>query len=176
VVAGTTSVPGAARARLLDLQGVRRRLVLLVVLVGMAAPLVACGGGTSGTADDLDDLEATIDPSTACTRRLDLTVFVDPAVPISRDADIGSALRDVPGVVEVSLVDQQQAYEDLKRLFPDTPGIDTLLPQNVPASFQVTLDDPAHASDVKVAATAIDGVGEVTLAQDAGVGTPTIPC
>lgn len=150
-----------------------------MLLLGMVAPLLACGGGGNGSADDRDDLEATIDSSTVtttCVRRLDLTVFVNPAVPVSRYAEIGTELRDIPGVAEASLVDQQQAYDELRRLFPDTPGIDTLLPQNLPASFRVTLDDPAHGPDVKVAAGAIDGVGQVTLAQDAGVAPPTIAC
>lgn len=179
MVIGPTCVQGAARTSLLDLHLVWRRLVLAVLVLGLAAGLAACGGGGSSSTDEDDDLSAVVDPSTVtapCQRRLDVTVFVNPAVAATRYAEIEAELRALPGVVQVSLVDQQAAYDELARLFPDTPGLDTLLPANLPASFRITLDDPARASDVKLAAATIDGVGEVTTAADAGGVAPSIPC
>jgi hypothetical protein len=157
-----------------------RRLPVIIVLFCVLAAAVGCGGGGSSSSsdDDLGDLEAPIDTGTApCFRRLDLTVFVNPAIPTSQFDTIEASLRDVPGVIAVTLVDQQSAYDEIVRLFPDTPGLGTLNPSDLPASFRVTVDDPSHAQDVGLAAQSIDGVGQVVLAQDTPQPvSPTMPC
>ena len=157
----------------------RRLPVIVLLFCVLAAAAVSCsGGGSSSSDDDFADLEAPIDTGTVpCFRRLDLTVFVNPAIPAAQLETIEASLRDVPGVVAITLVDQQQAYEELLRLFKDDPGIGTLDPSNSPASFRVTVDDPSHVQDVNLAAQTIDGVGQVVVAKDPAQSvTPTIPC
>jgi hypothetical protein len=155
-----------------------RRLPVIFLLLCILATAVSCGGGGGHASDDLEDLDAPIDTGTVpCVRRLDLIVFINPAIPSTQFESIETSLKDVPGVVAISLVDQQAAYDEIARLFPDTPGLGTLDPSNLPASFRVTLDDPAHAADVRTVAMTIDGVGDVQLAKDSPQSaSPTIPC
>ncbi len=130
------------------------------------------------SSDDLEDLDTPIDTGTAqCFRRLDLIVFVNPAVPAEDLDGIEAQLRDVPGVTAISLVDQEAAYDEFLRLFPGSPGVGTIDPGDLPASFRITLDDPAHADDVRTAATTIDGVGQVVATKDYPQPVEeTIPC
>jgi cell division protein FtsX len=151
----------------------------MLILLGLATAAVACGGGgDGGTADELDDLDlpaATTTPTTtACVPGTEVLVFVNPAVAGDRLTEIHEALAAVPGVVGITYVDQQQAYEEFKVLFADSPEmVSAVDPSILPSSFRVTLDDPAGADAVRAAAATLDGVGEVT--EGTGVPRSTAP-
>jgi cell division protein FtsX len=137
--------------------------------MGLAVVVSSCGGSGGGdeTLDDLDDLElpgSTAPPSTAvCIPGTEVLVFVNPAVTGDRITEIRDALAGVPGVVGITYVDQQQAYEEFKVLFADSPEmLASVDPANLPSSFRVTIDDPARADAVRAAAATLDGVGQVT--------------
>lgn len=155
-----------------------RRVPVIVLLLCVLVAAVSCGGGGGNASNDLDDLDTPIDTGTSpCFRRLDLIVFVNPAVPSSNYASIEAQLRDVPGVTAISLVDQEAAYDEILRLFAGSPGLGTINPSDLPASFRITLDDPSYADDVSSAAETIDGIGQVISAKDYPQPVDeTIPC
>jgi hypothetical protein len=155
-----------------------RRVPVIVLLVCVLVAAVSCGSGGGNASDDLGDLDAPIDSATVpCFRRLDLIVFVNPAVPSSKYDSIGAQLDAVPGVTAISLVDQEAAYDEILRLFAGSPGLGTINPSDLPASFRITLDDPSYADDVRAAAQTIDGVGQVVSAKDYPQPVDeTIPC
>jgi len=145
-----------------------RRVLSITLLLGVAALVAACGGGGGDDqrADPFEDLEqpgTTASPSTApCVPGTALVVFVNPAVASDRIPEIQAALAAVPGVVDITYVDQQQAYEEFARLFADDPDlVATVDPANLPASFRVVVDDPSSVDAVRAAAAALDGVGSV---------------
>lgn len=146
-----------------------RRALSILLLMGLAVVVSSCGG--SGGDDSLDELEndlelpgSTAPPTTAvCIPGTEVLVFVNPAVTGDRITEIRDALVGVPGVVGITYVDQQQAYEEFEELFADSPEmLASVDPANLPSSFRVTIDDPARADAVRAAAATLDGVGEVT--------------
>jgi cell division transport system permease protein len=99
-------------------------------------------------------------------------VFVKPDATEAATAAIGTSLNDLPGVVSVSFVDQQAAYEEFQRLYADRPELlESVTPEVLPPSFRVTLADTAGARDVMAVAETLDGVGQVVLPAAPDPGT-----
>mgnify|MGYP005825246145 CR=1 FL=1 len=103
-----------------------------------------------------------------------MLVFVNPAVVGDQITRIHDALAAVPGVVAITYVNQQEAYEEFTTLFADSPEmLASVDPSSLPSSFRVTVDDPSRADAVRAAAATLDGVGQVTD-ESGGAGTPTV--
>jgi cell division protein FtsX len=133
------------------------------------ALLMACSTGSSDDADNSDEVtvttsaptSASIAPTT-CVPRTDVIVMLNPAVDESAVRAVEDALRDLPGVEEVTFVDQQEALDEFRRLFADNPELAAnLQPESLPTSFRVKLEDPSDLEQVQLAAQSLDGVGQV---------------
>jgi len=158
---------------LLDQRIVRdRRLWPLVLLVLLVVTLGACGSNRdSAETDELDDPTPSVTPAetiptvsvpTTCQGGGVVIVFVNPAVSPARTAEIGAALQALPGVESMVYVDQQQAYAEFQELYKDQPDkLAAVTPEVLPSSYRLTLGDDGQAQDIEIAATALDGVGEV---------------
>src|SRR5262245_17066754 len=69
-------------------------------------------------------------------------VFVNPEASTDQIQAIERDLKDNPQVDKVTFFDKQQAYDEFKRLYPDTPElVDALRPEDMPTSYRVVPAD-----------------------------------
>jgi cell division transport system permease protein len=103
---------------------------------------------------------------------VDVIVFMNPeATPEQIDA-VGRDLRDNPQVLpdKLRFFDKQMAYEEFKRLFPDSPElVATLTPEQMPTSYRVVpkADDPSVIDGIGAQFLKKAGVRNVVYAKDA---------
>ena len=61
----------------------------------------------------------------------------------SQDASVRNQLQESPGVLNWDYIDQQQAYEEFKQIFEDTPELlDVVKAEGVPPYYRVAPTDP----------------------------------
>ena len=73
---------------------------------------------------------------------IEFIVFLQPDVSQEQADAVGRELSDNPDVSDVKFVDKQQAYEEFKRLFRNSPElVDTVTPDILPASWRVVPRD-----------------------------------
>ena len=61
----------------------------------------------------------------------------------SQDASVRNQLQESPGVLNWDYIDQQQAYEEFKQIFEDTPELlDVVKAEGVPPYYRVAPADP----------------------------------
>ena len=61
----------------------------------------------------------------------------------SQDASVRNQLQESPGVLKWDYIDQQQAYEEFKQIFEDTPELlDVVKAEGVPPYYRVAPADP----------------------------------
>ncbi len=69
---------------------------------------------------------------------IEFIVFLQPDVTPDQADAVGRELKDNPDVKDVKFVDKQQAYEEFKLLFRNSPElVDTVTPDILPASWRV---------------------------------------
>jgi cell division transport system permease protein len=83
------------------------------------------------------------------------------AVTEQQKQDIQASLNQLPAVKQVFFQSQQDAYQDFKRQFKDSPIVDSVTPDQLPASFRVKLKDPTQFAIVTSAFTGRPGVQSV---------------
>ncbi len=83
------------------------------------------------------------------------------AVTEQQKQDIATSLSQLPAVKQVFFQSQQDAYQDFKRQFKDSPIVDSVTPDQLPASFRVKLKDPTQFEIVTSAFTGRPGVQSV---------------
>jgi cell division transport system permease protein len=73
---------------------------------------------------------------------IEFIVFVDPEATPEADAAIGDALEESPQVERVTYIDQDEAFEEFKTLFAESPEmIETVSPEILPPSYRVVPRD-----------------------------------
>jgi cell division transport system permease protein len=76
---------------------------------------------------------------------IEFIVYMNPQVTVDQRESIQRDLVENPDVVRAEYVDQDETYEEFKRLFQDSPQlIDTVSPEILPPSFRVAprIQDP----------------------------------
>jgi cell division transport system permease protein len=76
---------------------------------------------------------------------IEFIVYMNPQVTVDQRESIERDLVENPDVVRAEYVDQDETYEEFKRLFQDSPQlIDTVSPEILPPSFRVAprIQDP----------------------------------
>ncbi len=74
---------------------------------------------------------------------IELIVFLEPKIEPAQRAAIGKSLEENPEVKKIFYVNQQQAFEDFKELFKDSPEmIGSVSPAILPASYRVVPENP----------------------------------
>jgi cell division protein FtsX len=139
-------------------------------VVLLALVILVSGCGTDG--DEVADEDPTADlppitaapGTTSCLPGSLVVVFVNPAVAPEVIPTIEQRLRELPGVLGVTFIDQQAALEEFERLFAGQPELlEAVEPGQLPPSFRVEVDDPARVTEVEQAAESLDGVGQVVV-------------
>jgi cell division transport system permease protein len=73
---------------------------------------------------------------------IEFIVFVDPEATPEADAAIGDALEESPQVERVTYIDQDEAFEEFKTLFAESPEmIENVSPEILPPSYRVVPRD-----------------------------------
>ena len=129
----------------------RRHLPLLAVIVTLAAALPATACGTS-----------------AGKETSQVNVFLDNEVTADQRAAIDQQLRGMPTVRNVTFTSKQQAYEDFKKQFKDSPGlVAATRPDSLPESFTATVDS-GFAEVIQAVLASGSGVDWVGLTLPSG--------
>jgi cell division transport system permease protein len=73
---------------------------------------------------------------------VEFIVFMNPDATQDQIDAVQADLEDNPQVDKVTFFDKQQAYDEFKRLYPDTPElVEALTPEQMPTSFRVVPAD-----------------------------------
>jgi cell division transport system permease protein len=98
---------------------------------------------------------------------IEFIVYLNPEVTAEQRASIEGDLTSNPDVREITFVDQDETYEEFKRLFQDSPQlVETVEPEILPPSFRVAprIQDPQVVKALGDQFTGKPGVYEVVFA------------
>ncbi len=98
---------------------------------------------------------------------IEFIVYLQPTVQADLEASIQGDLEDHPDVARFEYVDQDETYEEFKRLFADSPQlVDTVDPSILPPSFRVAprVQDPEVVQALGETFESKAGVYEVVFA------------
>lgn len=100
--------------------------------------------------------------------KVELNVFLrDEATP-QQVEELGSAISGMPEVSKRFFESKEQAFEQYRRMFKDSPAIiENVTPNALPASYRVKLKDPNQAEAVAARLQGRPGVDEVQFGGDA---------
>lgn len=74
---------------------------------------------------------------------IEFVVWMNPDATPAQDAAIQTALKESPEIKDWTYVNQQQAYEEFKVMFADTPEVVAAVPaESLPPSYRVVPADP----------------------------------
>jgi hypothetical protein len=125
--------------------------------------------GDSGTAVDLRHLAGLL-RSPPAPAEPDLSVFVRDDITEEQLAHLADVIPSLANVESATYESKEEAFERFKELFKDQPElIEDVSPEALPASFRVTLTDPAAADAVRSQLEGELGV-ETVRAQGAAAG------
>ncbi len=80
---------------------------------------------------------------------VNLSIFLQPSVSNSQRNAIGHELSSDPRVKSIRYVNQQQSYDEMKKLFANQPDlVNSLGPKDLPPSYRVVLRNASQASAV----------------------------
>ncbi|HMK10653.1 MAG TPA: permease-like cell division protein FtsX [Acidimicrobiales bacterium] len=100
---------------------------------------------------------------------IEFIVFLQPDVSQDQADAVGRELRDNPEVKSIKFVDKQQAYDEFKVLFRNSPElVDTVTPDILPASWRVvpSNSDPNVIQSIGEQFKKKPGVMDVVFAKD----------
>lgn len=128
-------------------------LVQAIIVVSITLFLVGCVVLFSGSVRRAADLQ---------TKKVEVAVFLAKDVtPAQRDA-IQQDLLQMPEVARVIYESKQDAYENFKKLFQDSPDIvENVTADALPESFRVKLKDPSKFTVVKDRLTGVPGIERI---------------
>jgi len=88
---------------------------------------------------------------------IEFVVWMNPDASPAQDSAIRTTLDESPEIKDWTYVDQQQAYEEFKKLFADTPTlVDAVPAEKLPPSYRVVPVDP-NADVVRELASQFEG-------------------
>ena len=98
---------------------------------------------------------------------IEFIVYLQPTVTDEQKASVERDLADNPDVREAIYVDQDETYEEFRRLFADSPQlVETVTPEILPSSFRVAprIQDPEVVQALGDTFSSKPGVYEVVFA------------
>jgi cell division transport system permease protein len=98
---------------------------------------------------------------------IEFIVYLQPTVTDDQKASVQRDLEENPDVREATYVDQDETYEEFRRLFADSPQlVETVTPEILPSSFRVAprIQDPEVVQALGETFSAKPGVYEVVFA------------
>lgn len=94
--------------------------------------------------------------------KVEVSIFLEKTVTATQRDDLGAALRADPLVAEVIYESKEQAHENFKELFRDTPAlVEAVKADQLPESFRVRLKDPKQFRQISEKYQAFAGVDEI---------------
>lgn len=122
-----------------------------MLMLATAAVLGACASPVAAPPRPLPPVVSAPPP-------VEVVAFLRPEVTAAQKQAIAEAMRAEPGASGVRFMTADEAFEQLKRVYRETPG-----PESAPASYRMTLPDPAVAEAAAGRLRALPGVGEVRV-------------
>ena len=100
--------------------------------------------------------------------KVELSVFLREDITPEQTKELQAAITGMPEVDEVFYVSKEQAYEEYREMFKDSPTLtENVSPDVMPANFRIKLVDPNKSEAVKTRIDGRPGVDEVTFGGDA---------
>ena len=100
--------------------------------------------------------------------KVELSVFLREDITPEQTKELQAAITGMPEVDEVFYVSKEQAYEEYREMFKDSPTLtENVSPDVMPANFRIKLVDPNRSEAVKTRIDGQPGVDEVTFGGDA---------
>lgn len=100
---------------------------------------------------------------------VELIVYMDADIAAEQRSALKDSLEENPAVDKIAYVDQDEAYEEFKRLFEDTPElIEITKPSVLPPSYRVVPVDPSTRAveDIRLLYKDAPGVRDVVTATE----------
>jgi cell division transport system permease protein len=98
---------------------------------------------------------------------VELNIFLNPDVATTQRDGLEAELRAMPEVKDVTYVDQEDAYEEFKQMFSNSPDmVESVTAKDLPPSFRVVPRQPELVDTVGERFTKREGVKEVVYAKE----------
>lgn len=95
-------------------------------------------------------------------RKVEVNVFLRDEITPDQTKELGAAIAGMPEVSKVYYESKEQAYQNYKKMFRDTPAIwQNVDPNALPASYRIKLRNPNNAEYVSTRLQGRPGVDEV---------------
>lgn len=117
--------------------GLRRNLTMTVAMIITTAISLGLFGGGLIIANKIGEMkEVYFD-------KVEISVYLKDDIKKEESAELAARLKASPEVDSVEFLDKKQAYERFKKLFQAQPDfVNSVGPNDLPASYQVRLKDP----------------------------------
>ncbi len=138
-------------------------MALLTIATGLAAWAGVSGSPSTKSIAAPEPSRAISLSQAPAPGTVTLTVFMGPEVTADEIGELRKELSVNPEVKAFYWMDQQQEYDEMKRLFANQPTIVAIVPPaDLPPSFLVILTNPRHAVSVSNQLSTQPGVARVT--------------
>lgn len=138
------------------LSNLRRNLLLTLAAISTAALSLFLLGGVMVGGKIIDKM------LTSWEGKVELNVFLREEITPEQSKELGSAISSMPEVAKVFYESKDQAFNEYKKMFEDTPAIwQNVDPNALPASYRIKLKDPNTAQAVASRLEGRPGVDEV---------------
>lgn len=138
------------------LSNLKRNLLLTLAAISTAALSLFLLGGVMVGGKIIDKM------LTSWEGKVELNVFLRDEITPEQSKELGSAISSMPEVSRVFYESKDQAFNEYKKMFEDTPAIwQNVDPNALPASYRIKLKDPNTAQAVASRLEGRPGVDEV---------------
>lgn len=138
------------------LSNLKRNLLLTLAAISTAALSLFLLGGVMVGGKIIDKM------LTSWEGKVELNVFLREEITPEQSKELGSAISSMPEVSKVFYESKDQAFNEYKKMFEDTPAIwQNVDPNALPASYRIKLKDPNTAQAVASRLEGRPGVDEV---------------
>lgn len=138
------------------LSNLKRNLLLTLAAISTAALSLFLLGGVMVGGKIIDKM------LTSWEGKVELNVFLREEITPEQSKELGSAISSMPEVSKVFYESKDQAFNEYKKMFADTPAIwQNVDPNALPASYRIKLKDPNTAQAVASRLEGRPGVDEV---------------
>lgn len=134
----------------------RRNLLLTLAAISTAGLSLFLLGGVMVGGKIIDKM------LTSWEGKVELNVFLREEITPEQSKELGAAISSMPEVARVFYESKDQAFNEYKKMFEDTPAIwQNVDPNALPASYRIKLKDPKTAQAVASRLEGRPGVDEV---------------